>query len=274
MFKAILLSLAMASGLHATVNNTTPIEELNGGLDGPALVPVGTPVYALSQGLTGTGSSAIDLSGTAGILACISATGAANVTGYYWNTNLSQTTGAVSMFSINAAGCYPVKPKARFVSFYNSANQATNRVSLNYLPMVAPPVTISGSSTVTGNVFITGTVKVDAQGSSVIAWSSSSYVFSTSTAYQATTTGLAVNISSLAGATCNDCKVYWQTPGNIYWDYGASSTIPGTLGATTGFTLTANVTPLLDSGFVDGQFLYLKGQTGTVNIQVTVRKRQ
>jgi hypothetical protein len=90
----------------------------------------------------------------------------------------------------------------------------------------------------------------------------------------ATTSGLAVNISHVAGASCNDCRVYWQAPASIYWDYGNANSVPATLGATTGFTLTANVTPLLDDGFIDGQFLYLKAQTGTVTIPVTIRKRQ
>ncbi len=145
MFKALVLALAVASSSYATVNNATPIEELNGGLNGPALVPVGTPTYALNNVLTGSASAAIDLSGTAGLLIGVTSTGAANVTVYFSNSAVSATGGAISMYSINANGSYPVKPKGRYVSFYNSSNQASNRVSVNYLAMVAPPVNVNAS---------------------------------------------------------------------------------------------------------------------------------
>ncbi len=123
-------------------------------------------------------------------------------------------------------------------------------------------------------VIITPTVNIDPKGTSVVAFTASRYVWAASTAFQATTAGMFVNASSAAGASCNDCKMYWQANALGYWDMGASASIPSTLGATTGFTISANVTPLLENSFLDGEGIYVKGQTGTVQFTVTVKKRQ
>lgn len=196
MFKALLLSLALASTGYAGISNTTPIENWNGGIQGPHLVPVGTPVYALNNALTGTTSATIDLSNTAGLWVGVTGAAAVQVAVYFSNLNLSYTTGAVQMYQINSAGNYPVPAKGRYVSFYNASNQPAARISLNYLPLVAPPTTVSGSSTVvfpagstvtayqgTNPWIVSGTVdqgnglpsatnawKVDAIGSSVVAY--------------------------------------------------------------------------------------------------------
>ncbi len=171
MFKALIMSLAIAASANATVNNATPMEELNGGLNGPALIPVGTPTYALNNALTGSASAAIDLSGTAGLMVCITSTGAANVTVYYSNTALSQTGGAFSYYTVNANGCYPVKQgKGRYVSFVNSSNQASNRVSVNYLAMVAPAIAVTANvagvtyTTLVSDTYMAGYVTTTAAG--------------------------------------------------------------------------------------------------------------
>lgn len=101
---------------------------------------------------------------------------------------------------------------------------------------------------------------------------SESYVYASATAELVTTSGLAVNVSYVAGASCNDCRVKWSTrdAAGAYYDYGGSSTIPGTLG----HFATASATAEKDDGFNDGQFLYFKAPTGSVTVFVTVRKRQ
>lgn len=169
MFKVLALSLALASMGRADVIGTTPVEVLNGGCYG---VNSGSLTYALNQGLTGTSSSAVDLSGTVGLMVTLTSTGSSKVLVYFSNANLSYTTGASQMYSWNSPGSYCLQPKARYVSFYNAGPLSTNRVSAFYYTMVAPSVAVSGSSTVTGNVnaFITGTVKVDAQGTSVVSY--------------------------------------------------------------------------------------------------------
>lgn len=123
---------------------------------------------------------------------------------------------------------------------------------------------------------LTGAAKTDAAGTSSVAFTASRYVFAASTAYQATTAGMFVNTSSVAGASCNDCKLFWQSNAAGYWDFGsnASPTVPATLGATTGFTISANVTPLLENSFIDGEGIFVKAQAGTVQFVVTTKKRQ
>ncbi len=287
--KALALILALASIGHATVNGTTPIEKLNGGLTGASLVPVGTPVYALNNALTGSASAAIDLSGTAGLIIGVTSTGAANVTVYFSNQAVSQPAGALSMYSINANGSYPIEIKGRYVSFYNSSNQAANRVSVNYLPMVSSPVSASIAPGGSVNAFITGTVKVDAQGSSVVAYSTSttaqvlaylvsSYVMVSRTAFLVTTSGLAVNISTTAGVSCNDCRAYCSTrdASGYYWDYGNHAEA-GTIPAVTalGSFTAASVTATMDDGIINGRVVFLR-PTGasSVNVFMTVLQRQ
>jgi len=101
----------------------------------------------------------------------------------------------------------------------------------------------------------------------------SSYVYASATVQLVTTSGLAVNVSTVAGASCNDCRVYWSTRDavGVYWDYSNSATIPAILGH---FTATS-VTATLDDGFVDGQIMHFR-PTGasSVSVFVTVKKRQ
>ncbi len=100
----------------------------------------------------------------------------------------------------------------------------------------------------------------------------SSYVYASATALSVGTVGLAVNVSTVAGATCNDCWSYWSTRDAVgtYWDYGNTSSIPATLGHFTA----ASVTATKDSGFVNGEHIYFKSPSGTINVFLTVKKRQ
>jgi hypothetical protein len=135
--------------------------------------------------------------------------------------------------------------------------------STNELILKVNPVSSSGS----------GNQKVDNAGTSVVAFTTSAYVYASATAELVTTSGLAVNVSTVAGASCADCRVYWSTrdAAGVYWDYSNSATIPTILGHYTA----ASVTATLDDGFVDGQLIHFRpGSTGSVNVFVTVKKRQ
>jgi hypothetical protein len=183
-------------------------------------------------------------------------------------------------YFIKTAWAGYVPKRARYMRFYaDPATLTYTTASLMYWPATGLAIGSGGSSSVsitsgTVNAIITGTVKVDPAGTSIVAFTASRYVWAASTAFQATTAGMFVNASSVAGASCNDCKMYWQANALGYWDMGASASIPSTLGATTGFTISANVTPLLENSFLDGEGIYVKGQTGTVQFTVTVKKRQ
>lgn len=216
MFKAILLSMVLAASGHATVSNTTPIEVLNGGLLSPQLVPVGTPVYALNMALTGTSSAAIDLSNTAGLWVSITSAASTMVSVYFSNQNLTFTTGAVSMYQINAAGSYPITPKARYVSFYNASNQPSARVSLNYLPMVAPAVTAQSSASEIAGITMTAAMLQSLNGAYLDVSSTSATGVTTNAAVTRSLTFVAstsagmldLDIIGCAGATTVYYKVH------------------------------------------------------------------
>lgn len=231
MFKAILLSLALVSGLRADVKNTTPIEDLNGGLGGSSY---GSLTYALNNALTGTSSSAIDLSGTAGLwLSLTSTTGVtpsasvANVLVYFSNANVTYTTGATQMYILQSPGSYSIYPKARYVSFYNGGTAPTTKVSAFYYTVAPAPIGVTGT-------FTNGTVTAyiaSGQGLSITSspvfnpLSFSTYVWQT---YTATT----LNLTTVAGVSvrCSIClspsfggagiRTAWSTsataPSDIY----------------------------------------------------------
>lgn len=148
MFKALILSLALVSGLHADVKNTTPVQNLNWGVGGSSY---GSLTYALNNGLTGTSSSAIDLSGTSGLWLTLTSTASCNVLVYFSNASAVYNTGAIQAYILQSPGSYPIFPINRYVSFYNAGTTPTNRVSAAYYT-VAPSV---GSFTGT---FTNGTV--------------------------------------------------------------------------------------------------------------------
>lgn len=262
MFKALILSLALASGLHATVNNTTPIENLNSGLNSAALVPVGTPVYSLNNALTGSASAAVDLSGTAGLMLCITSTGAANVTVYFSNSAVSSTGGAVSMYSVNANGCYPIEPKGRYVSFYNSSNQASNRVSVNYLPMVAAPIAVTASlnpityTTVVNDTLSYGYLTTTAAGTAGRGGSFTAVALAT--AYQQ-------NITTAAGVDMPCVVTIFPGTGpaaGFYWEVQSSSTWANPVSY-----LAVSTTPVMFT-VGRGDFLALSATASTANIKV------
>ena len=219
MLKALLVSMVLASNAWATVNNSTPVQILDAGIRSPTLFPVGTPVYALNNALTGSASAAIDLSGTSGLWVSVTSTGAAKITVYYSNSNLSATGGSVSSFEINSNGAYPIEPKARYVSFYNSSAQPSNRASVYYYPVVASAGSATVSGTVTTNdTYVAGYLTTTAAGSAARGGSI--------TAIALTSTVL-VNITSAAGADV-PCIVTIEggagPNAGLYWGILPSST--------------------------------------------------
>jgi hypothetical protein len=262
--KALILLLALAVNGQAAVIGTTPIENLNGGLSGPQLVPVGTPVFALNNALTGTSSAAIDLSGTAGLTVSVTSTGSTTILVYFSNSNLTYTTGAQTMYTLQSPGSYPVEIKGRYVSFYNKGNLPTNTASLSYLPWVNPPVSATSSGGMV-NAFITGTVNV------LDAWTTPLYIPVSAPAYAATTAWMAVNVSTLAGASCADCRLYWQTYNatGMEWIVNRNHLLT----PTAKFFTAVSVTATLDDGFTNGDVFTFRLPSGAADVNFMAKTR-
>jgi hypothetical protein len=225
--KALLLSLALASGLHADVKNTTPVENLNGGLGGSSY---GSLTYALNNALTGTSSSAIDLSGTAGLWLTLTSTASANVLVYFSNANLTYTTGATQMYILQSPGSYPIAPKARYVSFYNGATVPATRVSAFYYT-VASAVTIPGTIT-TNDTYVAGYLTTTAAGSAARGGSITA-VAVTGTVLVNITTAAGADVPcivTIEGGTGPNAGLYWGILPSSTWvapvTYLAVSTTP------------------------------------------------
>jgi hypothetical protein len=222
-------------------------------ISGPFAV-TGSATYALNSTTGTVRSSTIDTGALAGVFVSLTGT-TGQVYVEYSGTNAAPW---FTHYFIKTAWAGYVPKRARYMRFYaDPATLTYTTASLMYWPATGLAIGSGGSSSV-----------------SIVAFTASRYVWAASTAFQATTAGMFVNASSVAGASCNDCKMYWQANALGYWDMGASASIPSTLGATTGFTISANVTPLLENSFLDGEGIYVKGQTGTVQFTVTVKKRQ
>lgn len=140
MFKAFILFLGLAVSAKADVVGTTPIQALDAGVGGSSY---GSLTYALNNALTGTSSSAIDLSGTSGLWLTLTSTGQANVNVYFSNGNLTYTTGASKMYTIQSPGSYAITPKSRYVSFYNAGSLPSARVSAFYYTVAPPAATVN-----------------------------------------------------------------------------------------------------------------------------------
>lgn len=140
MFKAFILFLGLAVSAKADVVGTTPIQALDAGVGGSSY---GSLTYALNNALTGTSSSAIDLSGTSGLWMTLTSTGQANVNVYFSNGNLTYTTGASKMYTIQSPGSYAITPKSRYVSFYNAGSLPSARVSAFYYTVAPPAATVN-----------------------------------------------------------------------------------------------------------------------------------
>ena len=278
MFKAFLLSL-LTVGAYATINNTTPIQNLDAGIHRPSLIPIGTPVYALNQALTGVASAAIDLSGSSGLWVNVTSTGAANVTVFFSNSNVSSTGGAVSSYTINSNGGYPIEPKTRYVSFYNSSNQPANKVSVNYYPVVtsAGSVTLAPGGTVTVNQGTAGPGGNCSNCWPVSAPYMEGYLTTTaggSAASGGSITAIALtgtvltNISVAAGANCPCiCTIEGGTGPNagFYWGILPSGTwVPPVT------YLAVSTTPIMVT-VGNGDFLQLSATAAAVTVNARVR---
>ncbi len=252
MFKGLIFLIAMATIGRAGVVGVTPTENMTNGIGG---VPA-TLTYALNQALTGTSSTAIDLSGTSGIWLSLSSTGNALVKVYFSNGNLTYTTGAIEMYSLTSPGSYAIAPRARYVSFYNySASSSGTAVKTSAFYSKIQPAT----STVSGAVTVSGLAV--------------SFQYASSTAIQVTTAGLAVNLSTVAGVATGPFRVYFSTRESqgFYWDYGSSATVPA--GASLGSYTAASVTATSDDPLAEGTIVYFRPTTAsTVNAFITVLK--
>lgn len=256
--KALILVLALAGGLHADIVGPMPMQQIDLGASAPL---TGSLTYALNQALTGTSSASIDLNGTVGLM--LSLTGTSLVTAYYSNADLTYTTGAFAAFQMQSPGNYQIPAKARYVSFVNSGNVASGRVSAFYYA-VAPSVAVTVPTPTPGILPVSVTASTNLNPVGMVVYN----------VLSATATML--NITTLAGSSV-PCVVCLSSNGGaaagfrIQWDPNAT---PRGVTASVGHYIAASTTAQCWGGFVPGTHLEIGGVAATSSVEVDVQKVQ
>jgi len=241
MFKALILSLALASGLWAGVNDTTPVDVVTNGLGGSSY---GSLTYALNNALTGTSSSAVDLSGTAGLWLTLTSTASSKVLVYFSNANVTYTTGAVQTYTLTSPGVYQIEPKSRYVSFYNAGTVAGTRVSAFYYTVA--PAAVAANIPSGSGLSITASPVFNPL-------SFSTYVWQT---YTATT----LNLTTVAGVSvrCAICAAPSFGGAGIRLGWSTSSTAPSDI-YSVGFPIATSATGQCFGPFAPGTIFHIIG---------------
>lgn len=97
------------------------------------------------------------------------------------------------------------------------------------------------------------------------------YVPVSAPAYAATTSWLAVNVSTLAGASCNDCRLYWQTYNSTGMEWVVNRS--HLLTPTARFFTAASATATMDDGFTNGDVFTFRLPTGTSDVYFMAKTR-
>lgn len=124
---------------------------------------------------------------------------------------------------------------------------------------------VGDSLKVTGAISMTNTVNV------LDAWTTPLYIPVSAPAYAATTTWLAVNVSTLAGASCGDCRLYWQTynAAGMEWMVNRNHLLT----PTAKFFTAVSVTATMDDGFTNGDVFTFRLPSGTADVYFLAKTR-
>lgn len=249
MLKTLILSLALTVGLKADVVGPTMVNDVFDGIGG---VPASSLTYALNQALTGTSSSAIDLSGTSGAWLTLTSTGQSLVAVYFSNSNVTYTTGAIQTYLLQSPGAYPIPPKSRYMSLVNVGTKPTAKVSAFYYTLTSVTGSITANIPAGSGLSITAQPVFNSLSSTTVSW--------------LTQTATVLNLTTVAGVNvrCNVCfSPRWGGSGiNLAW--GTSASAPSDL-SSVGFPIATSATGQCFGPYAPGTNFYVIS-TGAVSV--------